>query len=233
MRRGGFTPACTWPELGFEVLVSKSGPWGEPGWPFTGDRPEPESLSQPKQCLFDSVCCFIPVQSSSQVVKKYVNSQRNYWDMRDRCLKACTYFSLHSQFAGTTVTKAFLLLALLLPSAYGWAKWREIEDLKKKSKRRQHHQQSRKNLPLLFNLVWKRRMWSQCEKGVIAYQGCVLRKKWAGWYLVLRVLPFLHLARTKQEHKEEKWVYKVKWSQPRGLLGSFLHFGCHGRCKDV
>lgn len=58
-----------------------------------------------------------------------MNSQRNGWDMWDRCLKACTYFSLHSQFAGTTVTIVFLLLALLLlPSAYGWGKWREIED---------------------------------------------------------------------------------------------------------
>lgn len=49
--------------------------------------------------------------------------------MWDRCLKACTYFSLHSQFAGTTVTIVFLLLALLLlPSAYGWGKWRGIKD---------------------------------------------------------------------------------------------------------
>lgn len=161
-------------------------------------------VPEPTKAVPFWLCCFIRVQSWSQVVKKYVNSQRNYWDVWDRCLKACTYFSLPSQFAGTTVTIAFLLLALLLlPSAYGWGKQREIEDFKKNSKRRQHHRQTRRNLPLVFDLLWKRRMWSQCEKEAIAYQGCVLRNKWAGWYFVLCVLLFLHLARAKQEHEEE------------------------------
>lgn len=54
---------------------------------------------------------------------------------------ACTYFSLHSRFARTTVTVAFLLLSVLLPFAYGWEKnveysALEIDDLKDKKNKK-------------------------------------------------------------------------------------------------
>lgn len=190
-------------------------------------------LPEPTKAVTFWLCCFIHVQSWSQVVKKYVNSQRNYWDMWDRCLKACTYFSLPSQFAGTTVTIAFLLLALLLlPSAYGWGKLREIEDLKKKfQKETTPSTNKEKSAPCFWSLmkgkdvisVWKR---SDCISGLCP-------EKQVSW-MIFRALcaTFFTPGTYKAGTRRRKWIYNVKWSQPRGLLGIFFHFGCHRKWQQ-